>query len=70
MFLKKAILAIIFVIVVQADSTKLEDVDYDKKIIIIINNFFVKMIKRIIKIQTSDNIYSNWLNYNLRMNRL
>ena len=70
MFLKKAILAIIFVILVQADSTKLEDVDYDKKIIIIINNFFVKMIKRIIKIQTSDNIYSNWLNYNLRMNRL
>ena len=70
MFLKKAILAIIFVIVVQADSTKLEDVDYDKKIIIIINNFFKKMIKRIIKIQTSDNIYSNWLNYNLRMNRL
>ena len=70
MFLKKAILAIIFVIVVQADSTKLEDVDYDKKIIIIINNFFIKMIKRIIKIQTSDNIYSNWLNYNLRMNRL
>jgi hypothetical protein len=70
MFLKKAILAIIFVIVVQADSTKLEDVDYDKKIIIIINNFLIKMIKRIIKIQTSDNIYSNWLNYNLRMNRL
>lgn len=41
MFLKKAILAIIFVIVVQADSTKLKDVDYDKKIIIIINNFFI-----------------------------